>query len=331
MSYTQEFLNVLFEANPVYTKESILDFKSLPEGTPTTAYSSFIYQNVSDPKNPFRIEPFELFLLKTDEPNAFAFEKDGLYIIGIHLSLFKLPETKIRKKVPLIKEPALSLITKVEKCTPLRVDFLMYQFITLFTYYHELAHLNQLRHAGKNSMSLFEKYNLVEGKEFDRISHAMEIDADLFATQQVTFHVLQYWSDFAPEQKNKENLEAFISMVSASIFLFFFELTGGWQDLYLLEYDHPHPLIRISYITDAIANLAAEEIEDANQKPSKEKCVLDALIIAQQLLTNGKQDGLHEYIQIYKKYQQDIGDYVKKEMGPFSKSLDFLIPNWYNK
>ena len=55
MSYTQEFLDVLFAANPIYTKEIILNLKSLPEGIPTTIYSSsFIYKNVSDSKPPLK-------------------------------------------------------------------------------------------------------------------------------------------------------------------------------------------------------------------------------------------------------------------------------------
>ncbi|WP_276504923.1 hypothetical protein [Terrimonas pollutisoli] len=58
MSYSKEFIDALLAAGPEYSKEKILDFKPLPNTIPTRQYSDFIYGSVSNPDNPFRIEPF---------------------------------------------------------------------------------------------------------------------------------------------------------------------------------------------------------------------------------------------------------------------------------
>ncbi|WP_276504986.1 hypothetical protein [Terrimonas pollutisoli] len=271
---------------------------------------------------------FELFLLKNDEPNAFAFKHEEVYIIGIHLSLFKLLESRIREQVPNLKGSALAIIQAVQNCTPLTAEFLMYQIITQFTFYHELGHLHQLKHADELGLLCFEKYSLVEGAEFNQVAHAMEIDADLFAANQIALHILQYWSDFAPEYKTKENLEAFISIASASIFLFFFELAGGWHDLYYLDYDHPHPLIRVSYITDAIVSIAKQSQQENVPKPDAKKCMSGSLLIAEQLLSEGTKNGLDEFVQEYMNYKTEIDGYVS-EMKNFIPNVPFLIVNWY--
>jgi hypothetical protein len=331
MTYSKEFLDALLIADKEYTSDRILNFKNLPKGIITTNFTDFVYGSTSNPENPFRIEPFELFLLKIDEPNAFAFKYDGMYIIGIHLSLFSLLEKRIREKVPKLKDKAAAMILSIESCLEngLNGQFTMYQFITLFTYYHELAHLHQLKHEDDlRKPSRFEKYFLIEGKQFDQIAHAMEIDADLIAANQIARHILQYWEGFALEKRTIENLEAFISMVSASIFLFFFELAGGWQNLYYLDFDHPHSLIRTGYITDAIANIAALTQKEDFLKPDSAKCVSGGLVIAQQLLNDGMSDGLNEFIQNFMNHQDQVDAYVK-EMSEFNKTVPFLISNWY--
>ena len=332
MTYSKEFLDALLLADETYTADTLLDFKNLPKGIPTTNYTDFVYGSASNPKNPFRIEPFELFLINSKDPNAFAFKHDELYLMIIHLSLFSLLENKIKEKLPGLTGQAAAIISSVETCLPKGLDgqFTMYQFITLFTYYHELAHLHQFKHGDDLGMpSCFEKYCLIEGKEFDQVAHAMEIDADLFAAGQVTLHILQYWERFAEEKKTIENLEALISMVSASIFLFFNELASGWQNMYFLDSDHPHPLIRTSYITDAIANISAISQKEGFPKPNPNNCIINGFILAEQLLENGVKNGLNEFTELYIDQNHQIGEYVT-QMTAFNKTVPFLISNWYN-
>jgi hypothetical protein len=71
------------------------------------------------------------------------------------------------------------------------VWFLFFQQTTMFTYYHEHGHI--LQFSGGPAMRLTEKRALIEGKDFDMTSHAMEIDADIHAAHLMTFHIIEYW------------------------------------------------------------------------------------------------------------------------------------------
>jgi hypothetical protein len=63
-------------------------------------------------------------------------------------------------------------------------------------------------------------------------------------------------------------------------------------------------------------------------KPDASKCMSNALTIAQQLLFNGKQDGLNEFVEKYMNQKDHIDKYVK-EMKAFIGTVPFLIMNWH--
>jgi hypothetical protein len=329
MNYSQEFLDLLFAADDTLKPDNVLDFKTLPEGTPTTNFTNFVYGNINNPNNPFGIKPFELFLIKSDEVNAFACRDNGINIISIYLALFKAMEDRLVKGFPglsneasaIIEQIRPALITSKGVITP---DFLLYQYATLFTYYHELGHLHQMSHAGYGALgqTFKERYHLVKGKGFDQIAHAMEIDADLFAASFISGHIRQYWDELSTEHRSPDNLRNLIAIASASIFVFFHVISDGWDEMYFLDFDHPHPVIRISYIADSIVTLAAKDVA-----VSRENCIHLALIIATDLMKYGKVDGIPDYIKLYRDNHDNISSYIHDDMSPFMKALPFLIQN----
>ncbi|MDP1844217.1 MAG: hypothetical protein Q8K64_12410 [Sediminibacterium sp.] len=329
MNYSQEFLDLLFAADDTITHDNVLDFKSLPEGIPTANFTDFVYRNFNNPNNPIHIEPFELFLIKNDDVNAFACRDNGLNIITIYLSLFKAMEDRLVNEFPdlsnessaIMKQIRPALIKGKEGITP---DFLLYQNATLFTYYHELGHLNQMSHASYGALGRLvkERYCLVKGKEFDQVAHAMEIDADLFAANFISGHIRQFWDELPSEHRSPDNLLNLIAIACASIFVFFHVISEGWDVMYFLDFDHPHPVIRISYIADSIVTMAAKDVA-----VSRENCIHLALVIATDLMKYGKVDGIPDYIKLYRDNQDSISRYIHDEMSPFMKALSFLIQN----
>jgi hypothetical protein len=325
MSYSEEFIKVLADADPEYTTDAIIDFKSLPPGIPTTNFTSFVYKNVVLETNPYRIQPFELFLLEHPEVNAFAYRKDGLSIIGIHSSLYKTLEARLAKTLPHLSEKSSDLLNPINRHIP--IDFLMFQFMTLFTYYHELAHLNQLKAEENGVTALFERYNLKQGKDFDKLSHAMEIDADMLAANLISNHVLQYWGKLPLGDRNTQTLEILITIALTSILLFFHEVGGGWHEMYFLEYDHPHEIIRAAYISEIIVNAITLNIQNDRITPNYKVCFQNALLLSDEL-TVEIDDEPKEFGKTFLENSKNIREYLENQMDPYCKSIDFLIMNW---
>jgi len=131
--------------------------------------------------------------------------------------------------------------------TPLQ--YVMYQTVVLFLYYHELAHLIQ--------MSDEETYINNPAQGYSREQHLREMDADLFAAQYICNHILLYLREHpAP---SSQVLEDYTTVAITSLFSLFFKGQGGPLPVYFEEHKHPHPMIRITYIQDYISRRIAEQ------------------------------------------------------------------------
>jgi hypothetical protein len=330
MAYTQEYLDMLFEADQDIKQEEILNLEGLQAGSPTSNYVNFILGNVVSATNPFRIQPFELFLIMNDTVNAWAWHNEGKNIIAIYLKLYKVLENMLRTNFPKLNGPGSALMKKLTPALKredgqLPEDFLLYQYATLFVYFHELAHLHQQSHmAGGGAAPLVsqERYHLGNQEPFDQEAHAMEIDADICAANIMSEYILQFWESFPAEHRTPDVFATLISMACASIFVFFYVVSGGWQDIYFMESDHPHPIIRISYVANALAanGVVNMGINDAT-------CLHNGLEIAREVLIAGGEQGIEEYIQLYSNNTAEIGNYITQEMAPYMQTLPFLIQN----
>lgn len=327
MPYSQQYLDILLTEG--YTVENVVNPADWPKGSVMASYAQFVYENAGNLENPFRISPFELFFIKDREPNAWALKRDDLYLIAIHLSLFELLEAKINAKVPLLNGRGVEQLYRVATFANKTVEYLLFQYLTMFVYYHELAHLNQFRHHDLADLNRMEKKGIQANGAFDQLAHAMEIDADLFATQQVTFHIIQYWSNFSEKGRSLATFESLAAIVSASIFLFFNALMDGWKDFYLQSEDHPHIVVRASYTVNLIAEVAAKELMEYGLQLSADRLILNSLVIAQQLLQDSDKNDLAQYVTLYRNNQDGISKYVEEDMGPFSRKIPWLIANWY--
>lgn len=326
MPFDKEFIDVLLAASDEYKESMILDYTTLESHIPTKMYADFAKANINSPIHKTKISPFELFLLIYEEPNAWAWLHNDKYVMCIHLSLFKLIEKRVREKLQTLPEDGKELIDQCHFNEDEPADYLIYQFATAFTFYHELAHLFQFK-KGKTGAAHFERYNLVEGKDFDKLAHAMEIDADIFAAEHMTAHLFQFWNALPEDKRTKESLEARMSLVLLSSFILFFELSDGWQEWYTLDYDHPNPLIRVCYILDALVQTATENGKKLDFEIDGKRVLQQTFILANHFIVDGKMNGFEDFVKLFQDHTEDIETYIKGEMFPYLNGIQFLNCN----
>ena len=322
MNYPKEYLDLLVSLDAEYTPDALIDFGSLEDGTPTKNFTEFVYQSVRNPGNLVTLGPFELFLIKNSEVNAFAYRYGDLSLIGIHHSLYKAFEQRLQSRIPSASDYTSGIFNSVAKHLDVEIDFFMFQIMMLFVYYHELAHLYQFEIANGNQHSAFERYNLAAGNNFEQEVHAMEIDADMFAANNVSFHILQYWQNFPEEERNATTLATLIIIAMTSILLLFYELGQQWHKIYFKDYDHPHELIRAAYIIEMIINSLSTNLPEA-QKVDYKVCIQSSLTIAEELtsVANEKRPG---FMQVFFAYNKEINSYLD-EMKEFLNHVPYLV------
>ncbi len=127
----------------------------------------------------------------------------------------------------------------------------IYQLYTLFLYYHEYAHLvQQLSNAPSY---LDEKSDFKVDKTEILDNHCRELDADWLGSSNLALSIVQFMDDYnGRTQGSPEELADLVSMGIAAIYCFFLKAAGYYQELYLMEHRHPHPYIRIIYVTQFI-------------------------------------------------------------------------------
>lgn len=130
--------------------------------------------------------------------------------------------------------------------------YIMYQISTQFTYYHELAHL--IQRSALLPTRLNEKYG-ANGAPYEEYKHIIEFDADCHAVNLMMFHILQYVERHPQITGDQEAIQHVISLYAATIFIYFTFLDGGGP-VYCRAGDHPHPVVRIIYITNLIVEAA---------------------------------------------------------------------------
>ncbi len=135
--------------------------------------------------------------------------------------------------------------------------YIMYQIGIQFTYYHELAHL--IQRSILLPIKLNEKYTEPIG-DYDRYRHLLEFDADCHATNFMFFHITDYINHHPGMAGDIEIIQHIIALYAATIFIYFTFLDGGGP-IYYKSGDHPHPVIRIIYITNLIVETARSNFE----------------------------------------------------------------------
>ena len=114
------------------------------------------------------------------------------------------------------------------------------------------------------------------------------------------------------------------SLFGAGIFLFWQTMEEGWMSLYFLDYDHPHIMVRVTYIFDCMTTVL-HGAGDPTNPFSRETCQLLTLQLANQLLQDPQDHGLRSYLQLFQDHIEAFEMYSKHHMILTSKKLPYLV------
>jgi len=315
MQYENTFINMLLslkddKGDSFYKDADIFDFKSLPNGSPILQYTCFIYNNIFHKDERFRIEKenFELFLTDKGTVDAFACSQQQHKIIVINLGLLNVLEKGVKECCQNLDETIKEILAKDNKMS--NAESLVFRFITFFVFFHELGHLIQYKNSSNEIGQKKEKYNLTNSNSYSELMHLMEIDADLFAAQNLANFIIHSWQQLPSELKSTLAIDTMIALGTASIFLLFFELNDRvWPDMYFFSFCHPHPTIRISYIVDLMNKHVANHFQSAES--NHEPQLVKTFEMASALINTEEKNAFKGYQMQYSNSTNKIDRYIK--------------------
>lgn len=239
--------------------EIILDLENDPIKEIYLKLFIFCYDNLKINSPKFGIEPSYFFYYnKENYINAGATRDNGNYILMISKDFIKKLHECIYSNNSIFNNERLTKYLELSKLVNIDFNELLLQSSTLFTYYHEFAHLVQ---KNDENFSFFENTENIYIPE----SHIFEYDADLNGSQFVCGHILDYFETLNIENKNHENLKNLLSIGLSGILITFllfyyreFDEDKRIDEFYLDKKSHPHTMIRISYIITHYQNIAFE-------------------------------------------------------------------------
>ncbi len=203
----------------------------------------------------------------------------------------------------------------------MRLNKLVFNYVTCFTYYHELAHLIQMSQLDRKTKRTI--YNAYENINipFHPLPHLMEIDADSYAANRVAELILKHSESLLPKISEGIVYNRMFTISIAAIFTCYLKFLNGFQELYFREKKHPHILIRITIIYRMIVaclrnNINSTIILDEN------KILIDSLLIA----NNISEAVSFKYMHMYERNLIDIHKFIK-ELTSEVKNYPFLTTN----
>jgi hypothetical protein len=289
-------------------------------------YFQFCQENLTEDCSEFDIQPARFYYRTEFGINARAGLQNGYFIIGVNMqtihSLYDLfyEKNNIFKTDPFLLEKYKILTDKFD----VPPGHLMFQIATLFTFYHERAHL--IQKSDLLSAFLFEQPAPINEKWFSLERHVIELDADLDAAHKICFHIVEYFKKLDTKEKTSENLQKILSLGVAGVFSYFLLYYKNDVKVYYKEYTHPHPLVRISYIVDCFVSVAEINLPEGF-KINLKKTIRDGFAIADIFYKSVFNVELVEsFAGQFMKESKNVEVYVN-ELFEVGRGMEFLVKN----
>jgi hypothetical protein len=283
----------------------------------------FCYENLKINSPKFEIEPSYFFYYnKENYVNAKATCDNGNYIILISKDLIKRLYENIYSKKTIFSHERLTKYENLSKLINLNLNDLLFQSSTIFTYYHEFAHLVQKKGGDFSFSENTENIFIPE-------SHILEYDADLNGSQFVCAHIINYYETLSSENQNAENLKNLLSIGLAGILIIFLLLHYRELDddkrvyeFYLNKYSHPHSMIRISYVIRQYQNTALEN----GIKIEKTEFFKEAFLISN--IFFGSNNYISNCLDILEQNFEEIDKNINSLFDESNKRNDLMMQNY---
>jgi hypothetical protein len=215
------------------------------------------YQENLDLNAKYGIIPSIIFFNNNRTINAKAGKVDGYYIISMNMGLIVGLITMFENKVDLLKEEINKDFIDFEKILDSTIHHLMYQNAVHFTFYHEMAHLIQ-----KSELLEYNLYEHLDNSQgFSERRHLLELDADEFSSISIGVHILDYVEKTFGKEFKSQQLEKLLIVACSSILIYLLNFKSYVRKIYFEEMSHPHPIIRIMWITFSIIGYCTRTLE----------------------------------------------------------------------
>jgi hypothetical protein len=257
-------------------------------------YFQFCQENLRIKSNEFGIEPARIFIRNHRGVNAFATKHKDYYIVGVNAGTLINLYYFFDNKDELFDGPDLAFLNNLNKhlkTLDSSIFYLMQQFCNQFTYYHELGHLIQRSPELQNSI---EELYFSPGSEcvYSPEKHVYEFDADIYGSEHIAFHVLQFW-----EKQNSA------------------------------ETCHPHPLVRIVYIIDSFIQTIQGNAK-SKVNINSNKIIQDSFKMLDVLFKADGSKQVEVFMELFWKEKENINAYIR---GKIFSLVDKMPELAYNR
>ncbi|MDH4460573.1 MAG: hypothetical protein QE277_04065 [Flectobacillus sp.] len=259
--YEDEISELLRNVHNIHKKD-VYNYIGTDLETEFEEYFNFCLSNMREECDMFNIQPSFLYFFDEYDTKARATKFEGKYIIEIKYGVVKILHNLFVGSLFFGQDQIIEkYFGLIQIITPKSIPQLMLQYSTLFTYYHELAHLIQKSDYTDNSL-LEEIPNQQESE--DKRKHILEVDADFFAASNLAQHICQYWDEIKLSNSSVSNNQLYelvvISMASINCYLAYSFQTFP-EEIYFYENSHPHAANRLLLILGVINDYIKKHLE----------------------------------------------------------------------
>jgi hypothetical protein len=267
------------------------DYKDWPLEKEFEAFYNYCQEYLDRDDLGFDIKPARFYYNTNTDVNGLAYAKNGYYLVEIYKGAIFGLHTFFDDKKDLFNEELLKPYKILVEKDGISPQYFLFQFVTLYFLYHEVAHLIQRSLGSANQKEYMDVE--CEGAAIT-IQHLKEHDSDWFAANQIAFHIKDFVEKIAAktDANTRFVVEDVASLALAGIYMYFIRRAKGHAKIYYNEKCHPHPSVRLSYtviyLLDALsANLSVT----INQK----FVLTNAIRISEVLMMEPEKNIIKEY------------------------------------
>ncbi|MFC4220352.1 hypothetical protein [Flagellimonas marina] len=254
-----EYKKELLEAG--IPESEIYDFQDNPVSSFYQRYFDWCVDNINEYSQIFEVKPSYFYFWDSHIINARAGKGRNVYRIKFSKSYLEALYKKLGRKGQFFDKTDWVAFHNLQKITPDSLEFLMFQASTIFTFYHEFAHIVQYKD---------KDFTMSEHPSNDKFSfekHIFEYDADLNGSQFVSVYFQQFFQEQIPRKDQTPNnykrlMYLGISSIVITQLLFLYGGIYPFQpdkvntDFYTKRHSHPHTYVRAKYIIEHYVGVA---------------------------------------------------------------------------
>lgn len=235
------------------SKSMIFDYEHHPLANAYDQYFRWCNENLNDYSQQLSLRNCYFFYWDTFEANAGAATNKQNSFIRFSTGYMTRLSEKLGRERNFFQNSKFTGYHNLQKGIKENLDFLMFQSSTVFTFYHEFAHLVQQQNSN------FYLSERPRESDFSFHNHVFEYDADLNGAQFVSVLIQQFYTDVLPqEMRTEKNFKRLMYMgISSIVITFLLFLNREFDSKKIKEIDtdfytkaktHPHTYVRITYV-----------------------------------------------------------------------------------